>query len=241
MVTGKPVLLYGACRSPAPNPPARGPLLWGSPARVTHKLYSIVGASNSNENLFLRSWFLYSKIGTMVETMEENLRKFNIIIVSVFSSLFILFTLFLALYSLETTGYVKTGLFSEKNRARVRELRNLVDRPELVIDDQRLPSIVIIRSVKLTDPGFIVIQKDEDGEPAELIGATGLLAAREIKNLQITLDMNMRKGEFYFATLYVDRDNDGRLTISNVGGGGFDSPFLVDANTPVRVRFKSIN
>ncbi|MGQ0741074.1 MAG: DUF7282 domain-containing protein [Alphaproteobacteria bacterium] len=62
--------------------------------------------------------------------------------------------------------------------------------------------------VRLRKRGFVVIHDDAAGRPGRILGASGLLAAGETKNLPpVTLSRATRDGETIYAMLHFDNGN----------------------------------
>lgn len=94
---------------------------------------------------------------------------------------------------------------------------------EARIDGTRLQ----VESVTLPAPGFVAVQRNEAGQPGELLGATPLLPEGTSADLIIELDPPLRATGLVWVVPYVDRDEDGVLSID----GGDDVGETGDGST----------
>jgi hypothetical protein len=74
----------------------------------------------------------------------------------------------------------------------------------IVMSDQYPGNVVYISSVQLANPGWVVIQADNAGQPGAIIGEEYLAAG--INPAKITLSSPMVDGGTYYAVLYDDTD-----------------------------------
>ena len=81
----------------------------------------------------------------------------------------------------------------------------------LVVTDQYPGNVVYVSSVRLANPGFVVVQKDNGGTPGAVIGTQYFPAG--INPGKITLNSPTVDGGLYYASLYSD----------TVGNQQFDS------------------
>lgn len=86
---------------------------------------------------------------------------------------------------------------------------------ELTISNQKAGSKFIINQAKLANPGYIVIHKDNQGNPGEIVAKSNLLQRGEYANFEIQLKNPTQKTENYFVIIYYDN-----------GNGYFDYPGL---------------
>lgn len=78
------------------------------------------------------------------------------------------------------------------------------DTNRVVVTDQFPGNIVYISSVQLTNPGFVVVKKDNAGVPGDIIGSQYF--EKGINPGKITLTSSTVEGGTYYATLYADTD-----------------------------------
>ncbi|MDE2172907.1 MAG: hypothetical protein KGJ33_03115 [Patescibacteria group bacterium] len=90
----------------------------------------------------------------------------------------------------------------------------------ITMTDQYPGNVVYLSSVQLAQPGWVVIQKDNNGQPGDIIGSAHFDAG--INPGKITLTQPLIDGGTYYAVLYTD---DGSGTFSTTA----DQP-LKDAN-----------
>jgi hypothetical protein len=72
----------------------------------------------------------------------------------------------------------------------------------VIVTDQYPGNVVYISSVRLANPGFVVIQKDNGGTPGAVIGTQYFAAG--INPGKITLTSPTVDGGLYYASLYSD-------------------------------------
>jgi len=103
----------------------------------------------------------------------------------------------------------------------------------LYIADQVPGKEVLINTVVLQKPGYVVIHKaDESGQPGEVIGNSSLLNPSDISTT-IDLKEDIASGEVYFAMLHTD-DGDGVFSFP-----GSDSPVTDNQGQVVMMQFKA--
>lgn len=80
------------------------------------------------------------------------------------------------------------------------------DNNSLVVGLQNPTSVaVLIREASLTEPGFIVIHKDNNGVAGEVVAVSELLHPDRYQNISIVMDF--QAGEAYIAMLHADNGN----------------------------------
>lgn len=72
----------------------------------------------------------------------------------------------------------------------------------VVVSDQYPGNIVYISSAQLANPGWVVIHKDNNGKPGDVIGYTYF--DKGINPGKITLTQNTVDGQVYYAMLHMD-------------------------------------
>lgn len=75
----------------------------------------------------------------------------------------------------------------------------------VVVTDQFPGNIVYLSSVQLTNPGFVVIRKDNAGTPGDIIGSQYF--DKGTNPGKITLKSSTVEGGIYYAVIYSDNDN----------------------------------
>lgn len=79
--------------------------------------------------------------------------------------------------------------------------------PSLTLEDQAGGSgTVVIKSLTLDKPGFVVIHKDGGGKPGPVIGHSDVLAAGTHSDVKVTFD-NTQAGDRVFPMLHYDDGN----------------------------------
>jgi plastocyanin len=82
----------------------------------------------------------------------------------------------------------------------------ITDIPTLSVSDQQLDNgRVFIDSLFLDKPGYVVIHKDVDGSPGDVIGISDLRSGKH-KHIAVPVDPRQIGGKF-FAMLHYDNDN----------------------------------
>ena len=72
----------------------------------------------------------------------------------------------------------------------------------IVMSDQYPGDVAYVSSVQLANPGWVVIQKNVAGKPADIMGSA--YAPSGISPVKVTLSKPMVDGALYFAVLYSD-------------------------------------
>lgn len=101
----------------------------------------------------------------------------------------------------------------------------------IAVSDQPPSETVVIGLVVLKDPGYVVIHKDSNGSPGEIIGHSKLLSSGENINLKFELDEPTLQGNYYFAMLHID-DGDGEFNFP-----GNDEPIKDIENDIIMMKF----
>ncbi len=83
----------------------------------------------------------------------------------------------------------------------------------LVVSDQFPGNIVYISSVQLANPGFVVIETNNNGTPGTVIGSKAFAAG--INPGQVNLTQSMVDGSSYYAVLYSDSNNNGKFDVTS--------------------------
>ncbi len=98
------------------------------------------------------------------------------------------------------------------------------------VADQTPDSLsVVVDFVSLAKPGFVVIHKNANGQPGEIIGVSELLEAGESRSVSILA--NLTAGESYFAMLHADNGN-GQFSAE------LDAAFVDEKGDPIMGRFE---
>lgn len=109
--------------------------------------------------------------------------------------------------------------------------------------------VVTLQDIDISNPGFILIRRDNQGAPAEIIGLSEYLSAGKNRNINVTLTKPAATGEILYAMVYIDntgnqefdfpgdepaKDPDGNLAIYSffAGGKAPDDESMVE-ETPV--------
>jgi hypothetical protein len=71
---------------------------------------------------------------------------------------------------------------------------------------------ISLQSVEITNPGFILIRRDQQGTPDEIIGVSDFLPAGVSDNVVIKLTGEVTQGEILYAMVYADNTADGKFT-----------------------------
>lgn len=85
--------------------------------------------------------------------------------------------------------------------------------PSITVEDQDLDEsdadLITIDDVSIDDDGFAVIYDDEEGEPGEPVGASGLLEEGDHQNFTADLERNATDGETLWGVLHYDETGAG--------------------------------
>ncbi|MBI2099878.1 MAG: hypothetical protein HYT48_00890 [Candidatus Vogelbacteria bacterium] len=110
--------------------------------------------------------------------------------------------------------------------------------PKIEMDDQFPGDVVFISSVTLPQTGFVVIHKDDAGQPGYVVGAEYFDAKTGIG--AVSLSEPTRDGETYFAVLHADTNNDKNfslktdLPLRDASGQLIMTQFEITKNLPER-------
>jgi len=72
---------------------------------------------------------------------------------------------------------------------------------------------VMVASADLPAAGFVVIREDDQGGPGRILGISDLLPAGTSTDIEIIFDGTLGLSAVMFASVYIDRDGDGILTL----------------------------
>ena len=86
-------------------------------------------------------------------------------------------------------------------------------------EQRTIGSEIVVLSVDLPAPGFVVIREDDQGEAGRFLGTSELLPAGVSENVVVTLDEPIEISAVLFGSLFIDRDGDGALVL---GEGAVD-------------------
>ena len=106
--------------------------------------------------------------------------------------------------------------------------------------------VVEVVSVELPSAGFVVIREDDQGEAGRILGVSDLLPAGPSTKVAVALDDTLGISAVLFASIYIDRDGDGVLTLGEraldqiaQGADGLEAtigvPIVVVPLTPVQL------
>ncbi len=102
------------------------------------------------------------------------------------------------------------------------------------VSEQQRGDSVLVDFVFLTAPSFVVIQRNDSGEPGEIIGVSPLLHEGHMELIDVPLISQTEAEETYFAVLYRD-DGD------SLWREGYDVPvFDASGITPLSVLFSTL-
>lgn len=100
--------------------------------------------------------------------------------------------------------------------------------PNLIVSSQSLVgNEIVIDSLYLDKPGYVVVHKETEGKPGAVIGHSDLISG-EKTNLKVTVDAS-QSGTKVFAMLHYDDDNDGVY-----GFPDEDKPVLLEGSVLVK-------
>jgi len=106
--------------------------------------------------------------------------------------------------------------------------------------------VVEVLLAELPSAGFVVIREDDFGEAGRILGISDLLPAGLSADVAVTLDKTIGISAVLFASIYIDRDGDGLLTLQEgsldqiaQGADGLEAtigvPILVVPLSPVQL------
>jgi len=105
---------------------------------------------------------------------------------------------------------------------------------------------VEVLALDLPAPGFVAIREDEEGQAGRILGISDLLPAGPSAAVSVTLDETLGISGVLFASIYIDRDGDGVLTLAEgspdqiaLGADGLEAtigvPILVVPVSPTQL------
>ena len=136
----------------------------------------------------------------------------------------------LALLVLLAAWWLARGNPAGNNLAGVGDLGNTASSTQLAsvkVGDQFPGSVVFISDVQLPNGGWVVIKKDNSGQPGNIVGAGYFGQTVKVGEVAVS---NTIEGEQYFAVLY-DDNGDSRFTL------GGDRPILGSDSQPIMTNF----
>ena len=71
---------------------------------------------------------------------------------------------------------------------------------------------VVLESVTLPSPGFVVLFSDESGSPGEVVGATQIISAGVIANVPVSFFVPIEASTVVHAQIHIDMDRDEAFT-----------------------------
>ena len=74
----------------------------------------------------------------------------------------------------------------------------------LVVLDQLPGDVVVLNAVSFSENGFVVIKKDQEGEPGKIIGVSEFLVKGAYSNIDVSTTESMYDGLAYYAFTYLD-------------------------------------
>ena len=84
---------------------------------------------------------------------------------------------------------------------------------EIVVSDQMIEgSSLVVDSVSLPAPGFVVVRMDAGGSPGEVVGISELLTTGSIAQVPIPFFVPLVEEATVHVTVHIDRDRDARFT-----------------------------
>lgn len=103
----------------------------------------------------------------------------------------------------------------------------LTGRPALTIEDVSPGDSVLLSTVELMEPGFVVIQQDQNREAGEVLGISSLLQAGVQRGLQVGVSTSLSDSQVIHIVMYKD-NGDGVF-------GAEDQPVSDENNVTIEV------
>lgn len=120
----------------------------------------------------------------------------------------------------------------KKGRLEIPQIPLLTTGGKITADPQPAGETVIISNVTLTQPGFVIIHEETNGNPEKIIGRSELLQVGTKSSVTISLDRKVKSKELLFAILHND---DGSQAFESQGA---DLPSQDPNGKTVLARFK---
>ena len=80
---------------------------------------------------------------------------------------------------------------------------------EIMIGSALPGSTVTVADANLKEKSFLVVRREENGEPSGIIGVSNLLPVGENKNIAINLNQTTRESETIYLIAHIDGDGNG--------------------------------
>ena len=101
----------------------------------------------------------------------------------------------------------------------------MVDNNSIAVGAQGENNMLTASMLVITDPGFVVVHEDNNGQPGKVIGVSRLVGPGMVHNVGITLSRTAVKGEKLYVMLHKDN---GDKTYTDV-----DSPIVGKTGDPI--------
>lgn len=116
----------------------------------------------------------------------------------------------------------------EKNSTNIIE-----ESASLFVPQQASGTEVFIEKAFLPKGGYVVIHKEKDGKPGEVVGVSKLLKSGPNNNFTVEISKNSIEGDVFYAMLY-GGNGDGKFDITT------DKPTLDNSGNPVFIKFNIV-
>ncbi len=139
---------------------------------------------------------------------------------------------FVIIIILVVVGFFAFNSFLKKNINDTTDQTQVVEElvPAIVVPKQAGGKNIFIESAVLKDGGYVVVHRNKDGQPGDVIGVSELLLPGTTDNFLMNIDEEVKEGDSLIATIHKDNgDNVFDITLDSL---------VVDANgDPVLTKF----
>lgn len=104
----------------------------------------------------------------------------------------------------------------------------------LIVPEQAGGKEIFIESSVLPDAGYVVVHREKDGKPGDIIGVSDFLSAGVKENFLMSINEEVVEGDTLFAMIHSD-DGDGVFDES------LDVPFVDGNGDVILVKFSIVN
>ncbi len=141
---------------------------------------------------------------------------FTIIILSIIAGFFLL------------NSFLKKNVIEPDTAVQEEVMEELV--VSLIVPQQAGGANIFIENAFLQEEGYVVIHRNEDSKPGEIIGVSELLQVGSNANFLMDIDEEVIEGDVLFAVLHTD-DGDGEFDAL------LDTPTVDKEGNPILVQF----
>lgn len=150
----------------------------------------------------------------------------------------LLFGIFMVCGICLSGGFATAYYFSQQeleSGSSITPTREVQQQPDSIeVHDQVAIDDVLVDSVTVSAPSFVVVHSNVDDKPGDVLGVSSLISSSPTKNVVITLDTKLNPGQKYFVLVHKD-NGDGIHTFP-----GGDTIVTTHENKPLISSFTAL-